>query len=149
MRRFARISGIALIACIFATAFTFLSPQRPKLGETSATGTQDGWVIKGDLVYQRGFLSGIAEYSISEGWQHSSSKKVLDSIKAGETVTTEAEWSIDWAELASNYIAAWILVGLVSWWWSQKEPHQPKNPLRRIQVETQQALGAHGESFKE
>ena len=128
MKRVALISGFALIVCIAFSALDSLVALDPRLRSSSATGTRDGLVLEGEVFYERGLFTGVANYSISKGWKNSSSDRILDSIKSGETVPSEIEWSVEWSELAGNYIAAWILVGLISWWWNQKEPHHPENP---------------------
>ena len=126
MKRFTFISGIALVAFLVTALLTLFGSQDPKLRKTSATATQNGLVLEGQILYQRGFLSGVADYSISEGWKRASSDRVLTSIKSGETKHSEIEWTVDWAKLGGRFVTVWILVGLVFWWWNQKEPHQPE-----------------------
>jgi len=129
MKKLVRISGIALCVCLALTLLSFLFPQGPKIHRFSTTGTENEMLVEGSVLYERGFLIGVADYSISTSGNQYSSSQVLESIKSGKTTPTPTTWSVEWGELSGNFIAACFVVGLVLWWWNQEEPHKLEQPV--------------------
>ena len=78
-------------------------------------------MAEGQVIYDRGFVSGLADYSISSSENQFSSSQVLAAIKSGETTLGPTEWNVDWSELVGNYIATCLIVWLVVWWWNQED----------------------------
>ena len=128
MKKIARIAGIALCLCIALTLLSFLFPKDPKIQRFGSAATETGMLVEGQVLYERGFLIGVADCSISTNENQCSSSQLLESIMSGEATHTPISWSVEWVEQAGNFIVACFVVGLVIWWRNQEEPHKLEQP---------------------
>ena len=127
MKRLRRVLIISLCVFLVTVIFSLLSPSKPKLKMegSSTTRTEDGWIIEGQTLYQRGYASGISDYSITAEGNTYSGSQTFEVLESGAAVQSSIRWKIDWARIVGNYAGICIVVFIVISWWNQKEPHQP------------------------
>ena len=114
MKKLVRISGIALCVCLALTLLSFLFPQGPKIHRFGTTGTENEMLVEGSVLYERGFLMGVADYSISTSGNQYSSSQVLESIKSGKTMPTPTTWSVEWGDYQGTSLLLVLSWGLSS-----------------------------------